>query len=374
MAWKILTCSYLCLLILPWIFSAGCQHCDCYGNTGTQKNTALREPAPPAITEISTRHISRFIQQHKASIAHGLQLLEKEKEAYLACITEDKAIKLLSIKDSSIIYTIKLDGYAAIEQFSSFSLSGDTICILSPKATTLTMLGLTNDHSVKKLGSFKLNIGNIPGEAYVMFNPGAPAFALSYPHVFIRYGLRKGKNYIDTTAYLSYDLASNTYKKIIRYPSCFSDCAFYDYNSNIDVSNGSVYCLFKWHDAIYKYDASGTLAAEGLIAHECRFEPFDKSNEKNLAYVRKYLETSENNNKLLANGQGYVFVSKQLEKEDLKSPEVNEFFVFNAQLQQVRSFKSPVPVYPYAFFKYSAGFMYFNDSLTKAFYYEMEKP
>lgn len=323
---------------------------------------------------MATPHIRDFLQAHAVNIFYGLHLLNKGSNTFLLCIGRGDSLHLVSLEQAGAVHSRALNNLTALEQYSCVSVSGDTVCLFNPQQAKLSLVSIADDYSIKSLGSFTVDMRKIAPDAYVMSNPGFPALSLQYPYVYLRYGLRSAKKYIDSTAYVKYNINTGSYDKIIRYPSCFNNCSVYDYNSNIAVTNKGVYCLFKWHDDVLAYQPGGTLpAAEKRLQHDCRLKPFDMSRQSNLAYVRKYVATSESNNQLLADRSNNIFISKQLQREDLQSPLVNEFFVFDKDLRQINNFKSPAPVYPYAFFNYQQGFLFFNDSLSKAFYYEMEK-
>jgi hypothetical protein len=109
------------------------------------------------------------------------------------------------------------------------------------------------------------------------------------------------------------------------------------------------------------------------LEHDCKLQGFDESKEQNLAYVRKYVVNGEKNIRLFNVLSKYYVALKRLEKTDLNEKSKYSLFVFDSSFKQVYSETIKHPVFTPAIFDYKNGFVMFNDSLNKAYYYDFTK-
>lgn len=350
-----------------------CNNCDCYKhNRETAENKPISNLALN-ISEIHAPHVRRHVQAHHPNAYYGFHLLKKDGIHFFTYVTDSSTLELVHLADSTISYSINIKPLLSAERYAGLSITGDTVCIFQPKTRMMSIFSLTMNYAQGNVQTTKLNIPEkTAGSFYLMSNPGFKSIFLHYPYLLIPYGYTSRKNYIDSTAYLLYNLNSNASSKIVRYPSCYENCGVYDYQASIAVKNNALYCIFKKHDNIYRFSLNGDLIDGNQIIHDCRLEEFDNAKAKDLAYVRKHQLLGESNLQLLADDRANLLLIKQSKVDSLNAKRVYEAYVINNQLKQSVSFRFSEPIHPYAMMNYSGGFLVFTERLDKAYHYAVQ--
>lgn len=362
---------WVTLMITILFFLASCQTCDCYG-PGQERVVHSRSDSMFSVTEINTGHIGRRILARPPNYFYGFQLMQKENKPLFVYLTTDSKLEITGLADSSLRFSIDVSHLVAGNSYRGMAFSNDSVFIFQPAERKLIILKLEDDFSVREAGKYDIKLRESETHFYYMANAGFSNMVVRYPYVLIPYGNSANENYIESTAYLLYNLQNGEYSKIVRYPDCYKNCDVRGYQGITVLTNGYLYCLFKKSDELFRYDDAGVLVGKGMLVHNCRFEAFDKSRSTDLAYVRKYQVTGESNMQLLEDGRNNLLVLKQSKSATLSSPKEYEVFLFNAQLEQLSSFKIRHPVSPYAAMRYQNGFLIFDANLEKTYHYVVQ--
>jgi hypothetical protein len=320
--------------------------------------------------EIATPHINKYAINERPNGLYGFQLFESSDKAFLVYITSGGQMKFVGLTDSSMNYTIDVTSFIRDEQYPRFLIVKDSLYFFKPKGKTITLAKITADFRLANAQVFQLKLDREGSDFYFMWNAGYANFNVTFPNVLMPYGKSFKRNYIDTTAYISYNLLTDHYNKIIKYPECYEHCNINGYQSAVLVKDQSIYCVFKKHDEVFQFDLEGNLIANSVMLHDCKLEEFDKGKKDNLAYVRKYQLLGEYNCQILINDKKDLMVIKKLKSEELSDQSGYEVFIFNANLEQCASVNLNRTLYPFTTFTYREGFLLFQEKLAAAFYYD----
>jgi hypothetical protein len=364
--------AYFVLINVVYLLVSACSHCNCYqpvpGATGVAQdtNSAIN------ISNIATPHVNHYILSRRPNGLYGFQLFKESADTFLVYITSDRIMNFVGLTDSSRNYSIDVSRYIAGEQYPRFSIVNDSVYFFNPKARTILLTKISGDFALLNEQVFKLQLDREGSGFYFMSNVGYANFYVTFPNVLMPYGFSSKRNFIDSTAYVSYNLLTNQYNKIIKYPKCYEKCSINGYQSMLLVNNEAIYCVFKKHDDIFKFNFKGNLIGSNQIAHNCKLEEFDKAKKQNLAYVRKYQLLGENNCQILMNNKGHLLLIKKLKSGALSDPSSYQGFIFNEKLQQLASVSLQHTVYPFTTFNYGNGFLLFQEKLATALYYDAQ--
>jgi hypothetical protein len=266
-------------------------------------------------------------------------ITSKMGEYYLSRITENKL--LLLSREKKYFYEYSID-----ENF---------------------ILALQKEYNLNTTG--KLN------KVRFLTYPDATRFISSNSSLFINYAKGNEKNFIDKHAIVYFDLTDPALepKFIINYPENYHKERIENKELLFDMLNDS--CLafgYMQHDEVGTYNIRNSTTTTSQISHNCKFLLFDEQKTENLGYVAKYLLTNEGNYKLFSDSLQRIYLFKKLGKAQKKDTTVMECYVFDNQLKPVTSFKIDQTVCQAYIYKYRQGFLAFNDSLNKAYYYEFK--
>jgi hypothetical protein len=361
---------YLIMAIVSCAFLAGCYNCDCYNKKKYTSDISWVSNSKLDVEEIETPHLGKIINSSRPNAFYGFHLLKKADNYFLMYVSGKSSLTLSHLRDTSIKYRLDLTSYFGSEQYPALSFLNDTICIFQPTSGMLSVLFISDSYGLTKLQTYHLNLPSKKrGDFYVMHNPGSTVLSLQYPFLLMAYGSRLQKNYIDSTAYLMYNLQSGKYRKMVNYPTCYKHCGVYNYQSHIATYSNKIYCVFEKHDDIYQFASDGNLMNTGEILHDCKLEEFDVSRKQDLAYVRKHQMTGESNVRMLADSNENLLIVKFLKSESLSSPRQYEGYIFDKHLNYLTPVRFHETIYPDAIMSYSDGFLAFSEDFNKAYYY-----
>jgi hypothetical protein len=97
---------------------------------------------------------------------------------------------------------------------------------------------------------------------------------------------------------------------------------------------------------------------------------YDKSQEKDLGYMRQYAMTEENNARIFRCKE-HIVIIKRVKRSSMLDPFVFEYLVLDKHLKMVRYNRINHPINPNLSYPYREGFMLTDRNLGKGYYYEI---
>lgn len=160
--------------------------------------------------------------------------------------------------------------------------------------------------------------------------------------------------------------------KMGRFPADYFEKPKY-YYSNLFTGDKKefIYYTFELHDSVYKTDRYGNNIASGKLGDEV-FKSFDWRKEMDLAYVRKYSEETERNERIFLLKRNRLLVLKKLPKTGVLTRPVYRYMVLDSNLNTRYADTVRHYCYPWFVSDYKNGFVLLGDSLKSAYYYEMD--
>lgn len=208
---------------------------------------------------------------------------------------------------------------------------------------------------------------------YLCTKPEGQAMAFSFPYVYMPWGLNNTHNYTGPRAFLRVSLLTKKAEQAGEYPACYRCSDVYDIHCSLrQKRDGSLVYLFNAYDGLFSL-SDGNSRQESFIRHACRFEDFDKSREQNLAYIRKRESNGERNVALLNIADRYMVAVKREYRESLKDSARYTLYIFDSAWQQKAAWHLSHPVFIPCIFEYGKGFVAFNDSMNKMYYYDLSE-
>ncbi len=198
-------------------------------------------------------------------------------------------------------------------------------------------------------------------------------------NIFIGYQTMNPKTYyLDNSSYFKYELLTGNksiYKsKTLIYPKSFLRGRHYNYDTHLLALNDStlVYALNST-DSIYKiHYKNDEYILKGKIDGFSGFEKFNPKKTRDLAYVRKYSETTEGNFNLLKTyNNKHIIIIKHLAKKSINDVDQWGYGILNENLDMEYKGVFQHSISPLFCFQYKNGFLIFSKSLEKAYYYEI---
>lgn len=371
-----LTFLFFCAII----FFYGCKKkCDCYNiDNKTASNKSIIE-RPWQLTEIHTDSLSKLVYNNKYNGRFGLHLFRKDGTYFFAFLSKSGKLTQFDFDSNKVKKSIDVSNTLSVKDFYSALFINDTLYFIN----TSFIKGSENfyrKYILKDDGSVNLQDSlNISGELNckncdVYSKPLGQGMAYQYPYLILRYGNSKTKNFIDSKVFLKINLEQKSIQRIVDYPDCYRCSFIYDRDvSVIFNNNGLIISLFNQYDKLFLFEPGANKSKSFSFGHDCKLRTFDESKEMNLAYVRKYLENGERNITLLNISNKYYVALKRLAKNSLAEKSSYSLFVFDSSFKQVYSEVIQHPVFTPGIFNYKNGFLMFNDSLSKAYYYDFKK-
>ena len=360
--------------VLTIFLSFECKpHCDCYAdqNLSAPDNKIIR---PWKISEINTEQIFQILQKKKPDDIFGYHLVDDRLGYRFVFLNQFGQLDVFDFENLNNHWIIPFKNKVRPAEYYNSLFNKDTFHYVDLWGKKYFEYKIEKDSTFSLIDS--LDFSKIQGfkNYYISTNLGAQSLSYKYPYILVPYGHNKKKNFIDTWAYLKINLKTKKVEKVIKYPECYQCSNIYDQNSTtVFNTDGSIICLFDQFDGLNYLSDDGKRDTISQLYHNCSYVAFDKSKEQNLAYVRKYLENGEKNIKLLIVNDIYHIVIKRNYKKELSDKSTYSIFVFDSRLNQIYSENIIHPVFTPAIFEYKKGFLIFNDSLSKAYYYDFEK-
>ena len=363
----------ICFILAIFLFFECKPPCDCYTNKhlSTADNKILR---PWKISEINTEQIFQILHEKKSDDIFGYHLVANKLGYRFVFLNKFGQLEVFDFQNLNNHWVIPFKNIVRPAEYYNSLFSNDTFHYVDLWGKKYFEYKVERDSSFSLIDS--IDLSKIQGfeHYYISTNLGTQSLAYKYPYILVPYGHNTKKNFIDTWAYLKINLQTKKVAKVIRYPECYQCSNIYDQNSTtVFNADGSIICLFDQFDELHYLSTEEKRDTVFQLYHTCSFVAFDKSKEQNLAYIRKYLENGEKNIKVLNVNDIYHVVIKRNFKKELTDKSTYSIFVFDSQFKQVYSENIFHPVFTPTIFEYKKGFLIFNDSLNKAYYYDFEK-
>lgn len=324
----------------------------------------------PKKQEYSIAHLDTLLKREKINPGFGLTVFEKKGKPYLLYVSSNGNLVCADMRDPgrvaySPVTRFRQDAHFLMDCFQ------DTVHLIDVKEKIYYRIALNEDMTLGHSSS--IDLSDIAGmnDWYIHVNNTSRPLSYSYPYLYFPYGLLKAKNFQDRQAVLKINTVNKSFEKILDYPGCYSNCDFYSSNTSIAANGSEVYALFSFSNDIKKLNISSGNISQAQIPGSDGFTPFDRSKEKNLAYVRMYENTTEKNAGILLLKKGQV-AFKRIAKASLNDPERYQYFFFNSrdELQCTGVFTDDVFI-PLAR-RFGNGIVVPDKKFSKLFYYEFQ--
>lgn len=205
--------------------------------------------------------------------------------------------------------------------------------------------------------------------------PASSVFSTNYIYVnnglLVRFTSTRNRiNYIDDNP-LKF-IKNNIGIQVGKYPEKYFKKNVYNVNAFFDVINDSIAAIsFGMSDEVSKFNYLNNNEIKRIkISNDSGFLEFDVKKEKNLAYIDKFLATTEKNINLFHTNNRIVLF-KQLGKKSKTDSTTVKCFIMDEKLDPIYSFTLPTTLNSPLIFKFNKGFIVYNRS-TKSFdYYEI---
>ncbi len=359
----------LTVLLLP-LFFAFC---------ATKEKTKIVTKPPIVFTETSkqsveldTKFIADEVSAYGKSIPFycGIEILYGDE--YFIYLDNTDSLTFIQLKGKSVkkVYIGNITRKMGEDYVSR--IAGNQLLLLNRERKYFIAYNISQDFIITLQKSVNLNKFNKINAVRFTTHPDATRFILKDSLLFINYGILKTKNYIDKEAIVYFNLNDSllTPRFIIEYPIAFHNDEIRNQELLFNMVNDS--CLafgYMQHDAVGIYNMMSNSITQTQISHDCKFLNFDEEKHGNLGYTWKYLLINEGNYNLFINSLQQLYLLKRLGKAQKKDTTVMECYVFDTKLNPIHSFKLNQTVCPSYIYKYQQGFLAFNDSLNKAYYY-----
>lgn len=198
-------------------------------------------------------------------------------------------------------------------------------------------------------------------------------------NLFIGYQvMNPSTSYLDYSSYFELDLTKTSNEvhklKTLRYPESFLKGKQYNFNTHLLALNDSTLIYtFNSSDSIFKiHYKKDEYILKRKVDGFSGFENFNPQKSRDLAYVRKYLETTEGNFNLLKTADNkHIIIIKHLPKKSINDIDQWGYCILNDNLLMEYKGVFQQSISPLFCFTYKNGFLIFSKSLEKAYYYEI---
>jgi hypothetical protein len=364
-------------LLFPVLFAlilTACKSaCDCYADKGIgEKKNSVEQPW--VVREINTEGLAALVMEKKYNDLFGFHLFKKEQDYLFAFVSAEDSLIIYDLANKKKIGETGFQEIIKGRSYYNALFVSDTLYLVDTWQKRYYRFILQHDWEPVLLDSADINGYENAQNCELYPHLWGHGLTYRYPDLLIHYGAVNKKNYIDTKAYLKINTVNKSILKIIDYPACYHCSFVYDNGSSVIFrDNGSVACLFNQYDQLYLWGSEETAGKSFSLIHKCGYWTFKKNAEQNLAYVRKYEANGERNMNLFNISDRYYTALKHNAKPDINSKNQTSVFVFDSSFNQVYSTIISHPLFMPAIFNYKDGLLFFNDSLSKAYYYDFRK-
>jgi hypothetical protein len=349
----------------------GCSSkCTC---NEVSNNKSYRDTLPN-LFKIDTQaiQVSKSIPKTKRpNFSFGFTIYNKKDVLYLTYVSLDGQLVFTNLYDSNQVFLSPFPLRATKKDFVMMRILGDTLHLINSKDTSYFKFVIKDDFSTDLVQ--KINLNSIVQEEnwFVHFNNiGGKQFDYCYPYLVVPYGKRNGTNLYDDNACMLFDIKAKRVKKLLPFPECYNSCYLHNENVSVVVDTNKVLGLFSYFDLFSEVNIQSNAISQHELPWGEKFAEYDRNEIRNLAYVRKYEALNELNVNLFLLKDKSVIVVQRLSKKKISDPFQYRYFHFDLKSQPVSFGMLPESILNGLTIPYKSGFIVFNDSLSKSYYYE----
>lgn len=354
------------------LLELGCSGSNCLCGGGPSTGEANINSCSPKKQVYDIAHIDKLLKEEKINPQFGMTIFEREGKPYFLYVSSNHNLVCASMTEPGHVVYSPVARFSAQNSHFLLDCFQDTVHLVDVKAKVYHRIALNKDLSLGHSSAIDLSAIVDLNDWYIHVNTNSRQLSYSYPELYLPYGLLKGKNFQDRQAVLKINTVSRSFERILDYPECYGNCDFYSNNTSVDANGSAVYALFSFSDDIQKLNTSSGSISQTQLPGSSGFTPFDRSKEKNLAYVRMYENTTEKNAGILLLKQGGHVAFKRMAKPSLNEPDRYQYYFFNSkdELQCSGVFAEDVFI-PLAR-SFGNGIVLPDKKLSKLFYYELQ--
>lgn len=360
-------------VLLALILTACKSACDCYADKGIgEKKNSMEQPW--VVREINTEGLAALVTKKKYNELFGFHLFKKGQDYLFAFISAEDSLIIYDLANKKKIAEVGFKRIIKGRSYYNALFVNDTLYFADTWQKRYYRFIMQHDWEPRLLDSADIK-GYENAENCELY-PHLWGHGLTYrfPHLLIHYGTVNKKNYVDTKAYLKINTVNKSIEKAVDYPDCYRCSFVYDNGGSVIFSDdGSIVCLFNQYDQLYLSGDEKTDRKSFSLIHKCGYWTFDKNSEQNLAYVRKYEANGERNMNLFNIADSFYVALKHNSKPDINSKNQTSIFVFDSSFNQIYSTVISHSLFMPAIFNYKEGLLFFNDSVSRAYYYDFKE-
>lgn len=318
---------------------------------------------------------SNFLKGHNINYEdYESKLIFHENAFWFSFLDNNKrSILLFNLEDPFVTDSIRLTITDTVKGKTRWLWKGRKLYYYKATASFLSEYEIDADSVIKRkeFQFHKIDFDTYyydPLSFFKIVEKGNPAVLFNYGSM-----LDQGSSYLDRSSNLILLQQNELYVKTGFYPRKFFESKKYYTGTLFDVDSMShIFFTYELNDSIFKTDMNGQRIKAGVLHDNPRFIQFKWKKEQDLAYVRKYSHETEMNKRLHVLDSNRILVIKKLAGNNLMEKPVYKYFLFDQNLQKLYADTIRHGVYPNFSYKYKNGFILLSDSLSKAYYYEID--
>jgi hypothetical protein len=357
--------------LLLFVLSASC-------TSKKSTNVIIKPPlvftlSSTSSSEFDTKFIADEVDKFGKSISFFCGIENLYGKEYFIYLDNADSLTFIHLQSKRVIKKFLGNITSKMGEYYLSRISGNKLHLLSRENKYFYEFVIDENFIPILKKEYNLNVTGKLDRIRFLTYPEATRFLLTNSSLYINYAKGNQKNLIDKNAILYFNLSDTALdpKFIVDYPVNYHKDRIENKELLFEILNDS--CLafaYMQHDNIGIYDVINNTSRISNIIHDCKFLTFDENKNKNLGYVAKYLLTNEGNYKLFCDSLKLIYLFKKLGKSYKKESTKIECYVFDINLNPFKFFKLNQNVCQSYIYKFQSGFLAFNDSLKKAFYYE----
>ena len=366
---------FLLLLISPVFFKCGSSEFKKSYKEIIIKPVSGKSISQKPTDSIDTRFIERTVKKNGTLFYFFSGIAKINNKDYFVYCDKYDSLTCVSIGDSSSIRKINIHQIKTTAgPFYSSTIINNQLLLLGYENNKLWIYNINEDWTISLFRDYDFSQKISNNSIFFTINPSSTNLYYDKPFLFINYGKKNPKNKFAENAIIIFNLEDTVLKPqfVLEYPPEYRHQRIRDAELLFKATKDSLlYYSYLFSDEVGKINYKNKTSYKTFINHSCNFTVFNESQDKNLGYIAKFSLTSETNAKLLIDSSENIIIIKRVKKERSADPSVYECHVFDKNLNYKYFFKFPHSIYPRYVFEYKKGFLAFNSSLNKAYYYEI---
>jgi hypothetical protein len=356
----------LAVLAIPHAFLSS--NCNRICNCNDRGHTATLNTCTFTIDSIQTPHITNSKRLYKNYSGFRPGFIKKGDNYYFSYLSGSDLI-FISIMDSSKIFRFHQFFVAGNGNTYLTHFSGDTIHVVDIQLKKYSQLKVSDDFRVIETNSVYLKNVIKSSKVYLYANIYGNQLAFKHPYLAIPYGVTNKKNLVDSTAILLFDVNTNKVKNIIKFPSCFKCKYFYTEYVQPQLYGENIYALFSFYNGFVSYNLTDESTKWKILPNSVGYNQFDKKKSQNLAYVRNYLSTTEQNVFGGAVSDNRYIIIKKRETDNIQNGP--SYIIYSYKTDSITCINDlRKDLLPGMSFKFKNGIIIPNKNFSELFYYE----